>query len=113
MIKRISLLTRKPEFTSDAFRRHWREIHGPLAQRVPGVRRYVQHHVVDTTGHPDLPPADHAYDGIVELWFDDAAAMETALATPEAKAMFADGTLFIGSVTSYIVESEVLVGAEI
>jgi hypothetical protein len=32
MIKRISVLTRKPEFTPEAFRKHWLDIHGPLAQ---------------------------------------------------------------------------------
>lgn len=109
MIKRMGLLKRKPEFTPEQFRKHWLEIHGPLGQNVPGVRRYVQHHVVGETRHPDLPPAAQPYDGIVELWFDDEDAMKKALATPEAKAMFADGTLFIESVTSYIVESEVLV----
>ncbi|MEX2617023.1 MAG: EthD family reductase [Alphaproteobacteria bacterium] len=105
----MGLLKRKPEFTSEQFREHWLEIHGPLGQNVPGVRRYVQHHVVGDARHPDLPPADQSYDGIVEMWFDDEEAMKTALATPEAKAMFADGALFIESVTSYIVESEVLV----
>ena len=109
MIRRMGLLKRKPEFTREQFRKHWLEIHGPLGQNVPGVRRNVQHHIVGDTRHPDLPPAEQSYDGIVELWFDDEAAMNTALATPEAKAMFADGTLFIESVTSYIVESEVLV----
>jgi len=110
MIKRMGLLKRKPQFTNEQFRRHWLEIHGPLGQKVPGVRRYVQHHIVGETRHPDLPPAEQSYDGIVELWFDDEESMKKSLATPEARAMFADGTLFIESVTSYIVEDEVLVG---
>lgn len=109
MIVRMGLLKRKPELTAEQFRTHWLEIHGPLGQNVPGIRRYVQHHVVGDARHPDLPPAAQSYDGIVEMWFDDEDAMHTALATPEAKAMFADGAEFIESVTSYIVESEVLV----
>ena len=30
--------------TVEAFQRHWREVHGPLGARVPGLRRYVQSH---------------------------------------------------------------------
>jgi uncharacterized protein (TIGR02118 family) len=48
MIKVVGLLTRKPEFTHEEFVKHWLEIHGPLAHAVPGVRRYVQSHIIGT-----------------------------------------------------------------
>ena len=48
MIKVVGLLTRKPEITHEQFVKHWLEIHGPLAHAVPGVRRYVQSHIVGT-----------------------------------------------------------------
>jgi hypothetical protein len=47
MIVRMGLLTRKPGVTTEQFRRHRCEVHGPLAARMPGLRRYHQNHVVD------------------------------------------------------------------
>ena len=42
MIKSLSLLVRKDGMTHEEFMKHWVEIHGPLALKVPGLRRYVQ-----------------------------------------------------------------------
>ena len=39
MIKSLSLLTRKPGMTHEQFVKHWRQVHGPLARKVPGLRR--------------------------------------------------------------------------
>lgn len=111
MIKRISLLVRKPELSREAFARHWREVHGPLALRLPKVVRYVQNHIVDEgPRHPHLPPGAQQVDGIVEFWFESRQDMDDSFATPEAEALFADGALFIASVTSYIVEEHVVIG---
>ena len=110
MIKRISILTRRPEYSPDTFRKHWLEVHGPLAQKVPGIRRYIQNHITESVHHPDLPASSQQIDGIVEMWFDDRDAMETALTSPEAKAMFNDGTLFIETVTSFVVDPKVVIG---
>lgn len=91
MIVRMGLLTRKPGVTTEQFRRHWRELHGPLAARMPGLRRYHQNHVVDSpqssVGHAR---GDWRLDGISELWFDDAAAMRTAIASDAYRAVAAD-----------------------
>ena len=47
MIVRMGLLTRKPGVTMEQFRRHWRDVHGPLAAKLTGLRRYHQNYVVD------------------------------------------------------------------
>lgn len=110
MIKRISLLRRKPHVSKEEFARHWRDVHGPLVDHVPGVRGYVQNHVLDlAAAHPLLPNDGGGVDGIVEMWFDDAAAMQRALASPEARAMFEDGALFLESVTTYLVDEQTLI----
>ena len=75
MIKVVRLLTRKPELTHEQFVRHWLEIHAPLAHAVPGVRRYVQSHIVGTRTRSDIPETDVEIDGIAELWYDDEATM--------------------------------------
>jgi uncharacterized protein (TIGR02118 family) len=47
VIKSISLLTRKEGMTHDQFVRHWVEVHALLARAVPGLRRYVESHIVE------------------------------------------------------------------
>src|SRR5688500_2126083 len=104
MIKSEGLLTRKDGMTHAQFTNHWLQVHAPLAHAVPGVRRYVQSHILEERTRPDIPATDVEIDGIAELWYDDRAAMARAMATPEARALHADGALFIGRIKSYVVE---------
>jgi uncharacterized protein (TIGR02118 family) len=112
MIKTIGLLTRRPELTHEEFVRHWVEIHAPLAHAVPGVRRYVQNHIIDERTRPDIPATAVEIDGIAELWYDDRAAMERANASPEAKRLHDDGALFIGRIKSFVIEEKVIIPKE-
>jgi len=50
MIKSVSLLTRKAGLSHEEFVKHWLEVHAPLAHTVPGLRRYVQSHIVKGFG---------------------------------------------------------------
>jgi uncharacterized protein (TIGR02118 family) len=109
MIKSISLLTRKAGMTHAQFVKHWVEVHAPLALAVPGLRRYVQSHIVDERTRPDIPTTDVDIDGIAELWYDDRESMARAMASPESKALHADGALFIGRIKSFTVEERVVV----
>ena len=109
MIKVLSLLTRKPEYTHEQFVKHWLEIHGPLARSVPGIRRYVQSHITGTRTRADVPEAEVAVDGIAELWYDDAAALARSAATPEAKRLYADGALFIGRIKTFVIEEKEII----
>jgi uncharacterized protein (TIGR02118 family) len=110
MIKSVSLLTRKDGMSHDQFVKHWLEIHGPLAWAVPGLRRYVQSHIVEERTRPDIPTTDIQVDGIAELWYDDRESMARALASPEAKTLHADGALFIGRIKTFTVEEKVIIG---
>ncbi len=109
MIKSIGLLTRKDGLSREEFVEHWYKIHAPLAHAVPGVRRYVQSHILAERTRPDIPASDVEIDGIAELWYDDQQAMERANATPEAKRLHADGALFIGQIKSFVVEERVII----
>ena len=111
MIKSIGLLSRKDGMTHEEFVRHWVEVHAPLAHAVPGLRRYVQSHIVEERRRPDIPAIDVEIDGIAELWYDDREAMARAHATPEAKALHADGALFIGRIKSFTIEEKVIIPA--
>ena len=109
MIKRVSLLTRKDGMTREQFTRHWLEIHAPLARPVPGLTRYVQSHIVEERTRPDIPTTDVEIDGIAELWYDDREMMARAHASPQAKALFDDGALFIGRIKTFTVEERQIV----
>jgi uncharacterized protein (TIGR02118 family) len=109
MIKSLSLLVRRDGMTHEQFMKHWVEVHAPLARKVPGIRRYVQSHIVDERRRPDIPPIGIAVDGAAELWYDDREAMGRALASPQMKALHTDGALFIGRIQSYIVDEHVVI----
>jgi uncharacterized protein (TIGR02118 family) len=109
VIKSISLLTRRDGWTHEQFVRHWVDIHAPLAHAVPGLRRYVQSHIVAERTRPDIPSTDVEIDGIAELWYDDRESMAAALATPAARALHADGALFIGRIKTYTVEEKQII----
>jgi len=89
MIKAIYLLRRKPGMSREDFHRYWREVHGAIAARIPGMRRYVQCHAV---GVGDGAPE---YDGAAEAWFDDLEAVRRAVASPEYAAAREDEARFI------------------
>jgi len=109
MIKSLSLLTRKDGLTHEQFVDHWLNVHAPLAHAVPGLRRYVQSHIVEERKRPDIPSTDVEVDGIAELWYEDREAMARANASPEAKALHADGALFIGRIKSYVIEEKQII----
>ena len=109
MIKSLSLLVRKDGMTHEQFMKHWVEIHGPLALKVPGLRRYVQSHIRDARRRQDIADIGVEVDGIAETWYDDADSMARAAATPEMKALHADGALFIGRIQSFITHEHVVI----
>ena len=110
MIKTIGLLTRKPGWTHEQFMKHWVEVHAPLALGIPGLRRYVQNHLMGERTRADIEATNVEIDGVAELWFDDQAALERAAQTPEMKALHADGAKFIGRIKSWVVEEKTIVG---
>lgn len=97
MIVRSGILRKKPDWPFDDFRRHWRDHHGPLAARLPGLRAYEQNPVTDSMQRGfTYPRGSEQIDGFSMLWFDDEAAMKAAIATPEGQALVADEQRFIG-----------------
>jgi uncharacterized protein (TIGR02118 family) len=91
VIKLVYCINRRPGMTLEEFSRYWREVHGPIGRRIPGLRRLVQSHRVP---HPS-DTASSGFDGMAELWFDDLAALETAQRSSEWRASSADEVNFI------------------
>jgi len=92
MIKTIAVARRKKGMTHEEFIKYWQEVHAPLVKKVwPGLRKYVQNEIIV----PD--ERQREADGIVEMWYDDAAAMRKAMAwvqSPEGKPIRDDGDKF-------------------
>jgi uncharacterized protein (TIGR02118 family) len=92
MVKLIFCLRRRSDISEEEFHRYWRDEHGPLVARhasALGIRRYVQLHTVSpglnallaaSRGSPD------AFDGVAELWFDDADALGRQAGSDEGRA---------------------------
>ncbi len=89
MLKFAVLIYKKTQLSEEEFRNYFRDVHGAMARKIPGLRRYVQNHVVaDPTRKP---PGWHA---IAELYFDDFEAMQVAWSTPEGEAATSDLAAF-------------------
>src|SRR5215831_18580652 len=74
MLKVVYCITKKPGMTDDEFFCYWKDVHGPIGARIPGLRRLVQSHRCTVPGDENKPD----YDGIAELWFDDAHSLLAA-----------------------------------
>jgi len=111
MIKVLSVLTRKDHLTHEQFVQHWLEVHGPLALAVPGIRRYVQSHIIGTRTRADIAETEMAIDGIAELWYDDEDALHQSAATPEAQRLYADGATFIGGIQTFVIDEKEIIPA--
>ncbi len=102
--KGVGFARRKPGMTVEAFQRHWREVHGSLGARVPGLRRYVQSHT-RLSGYGR--GYDPAWDGVALIWFDDSAALRAATSSPEWARLRADEENFVApGAVAFIVTTE-------
>ena len=77
MVKRISLVWKRPELSHAEFRRIWLGEHVEYAKQLPGVREYTIDFVTD--GPKDAPSA------VATLRFDTRDALEAAFSDPSLK----------------------------
>jgi uncharacterized protein (TIGR02118 family) len=110
MYKIISVLARKPEQTVEQFVKHWEEVHAPLVKSVPGVVRYTLSIVKGSSTRTDgVGPLEQPAHGFAELWFEDMASLQKAVASDAVKALLRDGTLFVGREVDFVVEEKVII----
>jgi len=103
MIKLVYCITKKPGLTDDEFFHYWRNIHGPIGARIPGLRRLVQSHGLSVPGYKYQPD----YDGMAELWFDNVNDLLAARQSAEWKASNEDEVNFIDrNKVAYFVSAE-------
>ncbi len=76
MVKIIALIKRRADLSRSEFRRHYEEIHAPLAlQHLEQMSGYVRNHVAgELIGRPA------GFDCLSEFWYADQAAFQCLLA---------------------------------
>jgi uncharacterized protein (TIGR02118 family) len=102
MVKLLLLVSRLPGLTIEQFTEHWEQVHGPLAAKLPGLRRYVQNHpVLEAYGVRGM-----SHDGYAELWFDDLPSLQAAYASPEWAAVREDSAMLFAEPRGVVVARE-------
>ncbi|USZ67941.1 EthD family reductase [Halorussus salilacus] len=86
-VKLVDLLVRKDGLTHEEFVEYWTGDHADLAEQLPGLRKYV-------TSVPK-DPEKAGYDGLLELYFDDTAAIGEAFESEIGQEVQADAANFV------------------
>ena len=90
-----------PPTDASAFDAHYRDVHAPLAKKIPGLTRFEAGTVSTLDGSE--PP----YHLMAQLWFDDMTSFGAGMGSPEGQAAAADiGTFASGGVTTLLTEVE-------
>jgi uncharacterized protein (TIGR02118 family) len=92
VVKFMVFIVRRPDLSTDAFRRHFRDVHGPLVCALPGLVRYVQNVAVPDE---EASPGFAVCDAVAELWFRDRAALDAVWRTAAGRAASADNANFM------------------
>jgi uncharacterized protein (TIGR02118 family) len=83
-----------------AFDSYYRDVHVPIAKKIPGLRGYEV-----TRGEIGMLGGRAPYHLIAVLTFDSAAAVQAALVSPEGQATAADiGNFATGGVELYFAD---------
>ena len=110
VIKKASLLQRKPGVTHEEFAKHWVEIHAPMAIGIPGIGRYTLTIINKTSARKNMATYDNLQvDGIAEQWFRSQADYEAYLNSPLTARLRDDGATFIGRQIDFLAEEKVII----
>src|ERR1700733_4642078 len=102
MLKVCTLFKRKSGLSVAEYQSYWRGEHPNYVKRLPGVRPYAQNHPLPETFGANPP----IYDGLVELYFDDSAALKHLGTTQEYQDLNADEENFVDRSTIQLVFTE-------
>ena len=105
-INTYTTVLRRPQVPHAVFAPYWRDVHGPLCSRVPGLAWYVQYHL-DREQDAHLWPAqegimpfsDYVLDGGVEIGFADAA--DQAIFGKASSILFSDEQNMFAATVAY------------
>jgi uncharacterized protein (TIGR02118 family) len=109
IVRTVALLRRKDGMTFQEFDDYWRNVHAPLAAKVPGVVRYIQRHMVPNpeTGEPHN---EFGIDGLVALDYESTEAMEVGWASEDGQRALQDVPNFLGKHFVVTLEDVIVTG---
>lgn len=83
----ITILQRRDDLDMAAFRAGWTGRHADLVRALPGVRDYVQDPIIDKAQRAPHQRDAAEIDAFSQIWFDDRAALDAALASEAGRAV--------------------------
>ncbi|MBV9531820.1 MAG: EthD family reductase [Bradyrhizobium sp.] len=103
--KVVFVLFRRTDLTHDQSMAEWSgSQHTSIVRKIPGLKRWIQNHPMGARneGSPD---------GIGELWFESAEAMDKAMKSAEMSAAAEDAKRFLDMTRTYalVVEEKTIV----
>lgn len=112
VVKRMSLLRRKPGMSDSTFRHEWLELHAEMMRQWPGVSGYNQNVVVDRFHRSATQSASYdevPVDGIVEIWFPSPEQAAATHATRIVAETMAHAREFLCEITPFLVSTRRIV----
>ncbi len=95
MVKLLALYKQPPD--PEAFDTHYRDVHTPLIEKWPGLKRLEVGRITGMPGGADPP-----YYLVAEMYFDDADAMRAAMRSPEGRAAGEDLQTFAAGLVTML-----------
>ena len=103
MIKRVSLVKRKPGMSLDEFHAHWMGEHMEIVRQIKNLRGLRFNPVLEAG-------PDREWDGIGELWFDSIEDARAAFDTEPIKSLLHEDRLkFLGGNQVYFVAERTVI----
>jgi len=103
--KVLFILIRRPDLTHDQSMAEWSGYqHTSIVRKIPGLKRWIQNHPMGTKD-------EGSSDGIGELWFEGAEALDKAMKSAEMSAAAEDAKRFLDMTRTYamVVEEKTIV----
>jgi uncharacterized protein (TIGR02118 family) len=108
-VKRMSVLRKHPEVSTEEFQDHLFSVHAILAKRLNGVMGYRQNLVIDG---PRNQEGHFMVDGMIELWFQDEDAITHAFQAGQGHTLMAHAREFISEISTFMVDPERISGIQ-
>ena len=105
-VRTMYILGRKPGMSFEEFRTHWKDVHMPLAARVPGIVKYVRRLVVPEGDEPDN---EYGIDGFAALDYESVEAMDAGWASEAGQRALADVPNFLGKFAVVTLDDDVII----
>lgn len=106
-VKRMSILRKRPDVSTETFQEQWFNLHSILAARLPHVSGYRQNIVLDG---PRDDQGNMMVDGMVELWFPDNESIDAAFSSDIGNTLMMHAKEFIAEISTFIVSPVEIAG---